>query len=101
VYDNGKKGLKMNGFEVEIVDLETNPNETLWIHDENDPIKAYIISRFFDNPNLPSPFGVIYVNNNKTCFEDLMNQQIKNNVKKDKQAAFNELLKSKNSWMVG
>jgi 2-oxoglutarate/2-oxoacid ferredoxin oxidoreductase subunit beta len=101
VYDNGKKGLKMNGFEVEIVDLDTNPNESLWIHDENDPIKAYIISRFFDHSNLPSPFGVIYVNNNKACFEDLMNQQIKISAKKDKHSAFNELLKSKNSWVVG
>src|SRR5690606_22832035 len=100
IFDNGKKGIALNGFEPVIIDIENEVNEVLWIHDEMDPMKAYILSRFFDNPEMPSPFGVLYCNDTKPCLDDLINQQIADKKIDDKVSAFNNLLKSNNSWEV-
>ncbi|MGI8600614.1 MAG: hypothetical protein ACR2KB_15280 [Chitinophagaceae bacterium] len=47
----------------EIVNLNDEGINDLWVHDEGDKIKANLISRFFDTAfngtHFPCPFGVI------------------------------------------
>jgi 2-oxoglutarate ferredoxin oxidoreductase subunit beta len=69
------KGIILEGFKARIVDLTDGRYslENLWIHDENDRIKATILCRFFDDPSqdnaLPRPFGIFY-QEDIYCYED-------------------------------
>jgi 2-oxoglutarate ferredoxin oxidoreductase subunit beta len=98
VFANGTKGIVLDGLTPKVVDMDSVSADALWVHDETDSIKAYILSRFFDNPDLPRPFGVLYVND-KPTFEEIMNRQLKEKSIADKQAAFKQLLQA-GSWEV-
>lgn len=99
VFNEGKNGIRLNGFSPEIVEISDGHTEGLWVHDENDPMKAYLLSRFSDNANLPRPFGVIYSHDCET-FDEVINQQINERKIEDKKAAFNQLLRNSNTWEV-
>jgi 2-oxoglutarate ferredoxin oxidoreductase subunit beta len=75
----------------------------LWIHDERDRVKAGILSRFFDNPknpnHLPRPFGVFYVEE-RFCYEDKMEEQIKEMTAKKGPGNLDALLKGRETWTV-
>ncbi|MDP2174577.1 MAG: 2-oxoacid:ferredoxin oxidoreductase subunit beta [Bacteroidota bacterium] len=101
IFDNGNKGILLDGLNAKVVNTEDVPANDLWIHDENDLNKALLLSRFFDDENMPRPFGVIYVDAKKPVFETIFNQQIAERKIEDKETAFAKLLKSNNSWVVG
>jgi 2-oxoglutarate ferredoxin oxidoreductase subunit beta len=101
IFDNGSKGIILDGLNAKIVNTEDVLPNNLWIHDENDLNKALLLSRFFDDENMPRPFGVIYVNGEKPVFDKIFNQQIAERKIEDKETAFAKLLKSNNSWVVG
>lgn len=101
VFDNGAKGIILEGMTPKVVDIVDNKVDHLWVHDEKDPIKAYILSRFFDDENLPRPFGVLFSNNNRPTFDEEINEQISSKRLENKKEAFNKLLRSNNSWIVG
>jgi 2-oxoglutarate ferredoxin oxidoreductase subunit beta len=100
VFANGTKGIVLEGLQAKVVDIIDGNTEKLWIHDETDPMKAYILSRFFDNDELPRPFGVLYVDAKKPSLDALIQDQLKEKRIENKALAFNDLLKSKNSWEV-
>jgi 2-oxoglutarate ferredoxin oxidoreductase subunit beta len=100
VFNNGKNGVLLDGLTPKIIEVNETNSDQLWIHDETDSTKAYILSRFFDTLDFPRPFGVIYVNENKPCFDESINKQIDEHRIEDKVSAFNKLLKSGNSWEV-
>lgn len=100
---NRDKGLKLDGLNPVVVSLnESNGQDDLWIHDEEDIIKAQILVRMFDDPSvighLPRPFGVFYAVN-RPCYEDLMTDQIKN-AKKIKEGDLDTLLSGKETWKI-
>ena len=45
---NQEKGIKLDGFKAVIVSLQDVSQDELWIHDENDRVKAGILSRFLE-----------------------------------------------------
>ena len=100
VFDEGKKGIALNNGVAEIIDLTIEPNKALWIHDENDPIKAYILSRFFEQAEFPTPLGVIYVRPEQATLNDLVQAQLSHSPTAEKTAHFNALLKGSKSWEV-
>lgn len=101
LFNNNTKGIVLNGMTPEVVDIIDNQTENIHIHDEKDPIKAYILSRFFDNPALPRPFGILYCNNDRDTFDEAINRQIKEKHLEDKEEAFEKLLRASGSWVVG
>ncbi len=101
VFNNGTKGIVLDGMTPKVVDIVDNQVDHLWIHDETDAIKAYILTRFFDDDTLPRPFGILYCNNSRPTFDDEINHQIQTKRLEDKKSAFNNLLRSNNSWVVG
>ena len=99
------KGIILDGLKVRIVDLsdEKFSLEDLWIHDENDRIKATILCRFFDDPSqedaLPRPFGVFY-QEDRYRYEEAMTEQL-NFMKQNKgNPELDALLEGSNSWEV-
>lgn len=100
IFNNGSKGILLDGWQPKVVDVTEDNIQKLWVHDENDPLKAYLLSRFSDKDDMPRPFGVLFVDSNAPTFDDMLNNQISERKLVDKKAAFNELLLSKNYWKV-
>ena len=79
---NDTKGIKLDGFNPKVVDLEEHSTDELWVHDETDKIKAAILSHFFsyskrafEQSDIPRPFGVFYREERET-YEDRLASQI-------------------------
>jgi 2-oxoglutarate ferredoxin oxidoreductase subunit beta len=100
IFDNGTKGVKLDGLQPEVISLSDFSVNDCMVHDERDKTKAFILTQFFEDLSLPRPFGVIYCDDRKYTFESGMNEQIKNAEIKDKKLAFNDLLKTKSFWEV-
>ncbi|MGC8775239.1 MAG: 2-oxoacid:ferredoxin oxidoreductase subunit beta [Chlorobaculum sp.] len=102
---NGSKGIHLDGFKPTVIDLEKSgvSKDDLWIHDENDLIKANILSRFFDDPNsteefLPRPFGIFYVEDRFT-YEQALDAQIDKAQEKG-EGTLEELLAGNSTWTI-
>lgn len=100
---NNEKGIRLDGFKPEMVDLSECSLNDLWIHDEADQVKASLLVRLFDthqNENtLPRPFGVFYTNN-RNCYEEDMAQQINEALNHKGKGSLNELIRGKNTWEI-
>jgi 2-oxoglutarate ferredoxin oxidoreductase subunit beta len=70
----------------------------MWIHDEKDPTKAHLLSRFFDG-SLPRPIGVLY-QEDRPCYEDLLVSQIDGAIEKLGKGNLDQLLKAGMTWKV-
>ncbi|NJO25047.1 MAG: 2-oxoacid:ferredoxin oxidoreductase subunit beta [Bacteroidia bacterium] len=100
---NNDKGIKLDGFTPVVVDLTNGFSAAdLWVHDEHDMYKAQILVRIFDDPkianHLPRPFGVFY-QTSRTCYEDVMTEQI-NEAQKKKTADLDKLLRGNEVWTI-
>jgi len=102
--ENNDKGIKLDGFKPIIVDLNDASVTDLWIHDEEDLVKATILSRFYDDPSVdghfPRPFGVFYVNNKKDTFDNLFNAQIAYAKETFGKGDLDKLIAGKETWVV-
>ncbi len=100
---NDEFGIRLDGFKPEVVDMESVSENDLWIHDENDRVKASILARFYSDPslegNLPRPFGVMYTEK-RACYEDLMINQINQAKEKFGEGDLDALLKGKSTWTI-
>lgn len=101
IFENGTKGIKLDGFTPVIVPLENSGVDECWIHDPSDKIKASILSRFFDygveKGELPRPFGVFY-KSDRARYEDVLQDQIDNH--SDEKADLDELLSGNSTWEI-
>lgn len=96
--ENKSLGVKLDGFKPVVVSLENHSVDDLWIHDENDQVKAGLLTRFFD-VELPRPFGVFYAQE-KTCYEDALQHQIDEAIKLKGEGNLDQLLKGNNVWKI-
>lgn len=98
---NMDKGIRLEGLKPQVVDLKDSGYSIsdLWIHDETDATKAYLLSRFFDE-TLPRPIGVFY-QEDRPCYEDLMMGQITEAAEKLGKGDLEQLLKAGMTWEVG
>lgn len=101
--ENNSKGIILDGFSPKIVDMATISINDLWIHDENDRVKAGILARMFDHPStegaMPRPFGVFYAEN-RPCYEDLLNHQIEEITTKRGKGNLDDILKGNSVWEI-
>lgn len=102
--ENNEKGIRLDGFRPVIVNVADVSETDLWIHDENDLVKATILSRFYDDPSVeghfPRPFGVFYVNNQKAPFDKLFNDQIMQAREWYGEGDLDKLLAGRETWVV-
>lgn len=100
LFDNGQKGLVLEGTSVKVVEVNESTMAHIWIHDEQDHCKAYILTRMNDNPDLPRALGVIYAQTGKPTFEDSVQSQLSHVQDDEKADALNKVLFSGNTWEV-
>lgn len=102
---NNEKGIKLDGIKPVIVNLNENGNSVndLWIHDERDKTKAYILARMFDDPytpgHFPRPFGIFYVED-RAVYEEEMEQQIDFIAEKKGKLSLNKILSGDKTWEI-
>ena len=97
---NLNKGIVIEGLEPKIVDITEDFDESkLWIHDENNILKAQILVKFSLDEgflNFPRPFGVLFKTGRPT-YEELFTHQVEDiKVKPNMQA----ILNGNNTWEV-
>ena len=103
--DRENKGIRLDGLKPVIVDLEAGQYalNDLWIHDEKDKTKAYLISRFFntefDGVSFPRPFGVLYAAE-RPVYEDLMTEQIRQKQEGSGKIPLNRILSGDKTWTI-
>ncbi len=104
--ENNNLGLRLDGATPVVVDLEKGEftQDDLWVHDKTDRFKAEILMRCFETPGddlgVPRPFGVFY-RENKSCYEDLLHNQIKTSVERKGEGDLDALLSGNNTWTIG
>ena len=103
--ENQNMGIRFNNGKPEIVDLTEGKFgiSDLWVHDETDPYKANLLSRFYDHPSepghFPRPFGVIYAKERRT-YEDIVHDQLDFAKSKMGLGDLDALIKGKQTWVI-
>lgn len=99
------KGVKLDGLKPVVVELSDNTRpEDLWVHDEGDKTKAYLLSRFFEHPaegeelKFPRPFGVLYAED-RPVYDREVQQQVQAE-KNRENTNLDALLAGSNTWVV-
>jgi 2-oxoglutarate/2-oxoacid ferredoxin oxidoreductase subunit beta len=105
--EKNDKGIRLDGLTPKVVSLQDSgfSKEDLWVHDEKDSTKAYILSRFFDQPEpgeenrMPRPFGVLYAGE-RPCYDEEVNRQVAGVVERKGVGDLDELLRGRETWIV-
>jgi 2-oxoglutarate/2-oxoacid ferredoxin oxidoreductase subunit beta len=101
--ENSDRGIRLDGLRPEVVELGNGHTaDDLWVHDENDPVKAYMLSRFFTVGNadgFPRPFGVLF-ESDRPSYNDLVATQMQVAKKKNGEADLDMLLSGDETWVV-
>lgn len=96
-------GIKLDGFKPQVVSLnEGHSLDDLWIHDENDYMKATLLSRMFDVPSegaLPRPFGVFYSAERGT-YEVALEAQVQEATEALGKGDLDKLLAGNSTWEI-
>lgn len=101
-YANGTKGIILEGLQPRSVDLRDGYSaDDCWLHDEHDSMKAYILTRMFDDPSdgLPRPFGVLF-SVERATYEDLLEGQLTSAKNIKGEGDLDKLLAGRNTWEV-
>jgi 2-oxoglutarate ferredoxin oxidoreductase subunit beta len=110
-FAEGKKGLRLDGLSLEVIDLENGRFSTsdCLVHDASDEMLAELLGRiFWDEPasngsagdqKLPRPFGVIYQEQRPT-YEELLHTQIDGITEKKGAGDLDALFRSGETWTV-
>ncbi len=100
---NSEKGVILDGTTPRIVELSNYSLNDLWIHDESDRNKAFILARMFDDPTqegaMPRPFGVFYAET-RACYEDLLNQQVEKITTTRGKGNLDAILRGNSVWEI-
>lgn len=99
-FANGSKGIRLNGLQPEVVNLEDGnfgPDD-LMVHNSEDATKAYILSRLFSE-ELPRPFGTFFRGKRFTYEEALASQQ-KHAGEIQGEPDLDAVIRGKNTWTV-
>jgi 2-oxoglutarate/2-oxoacid ferredoxin oxidoreductase subunit beta len=101
---NANKGIRLDGLRPQVVELGSDYSlDDLWIHDERDFYKAQTLVRMFDDARLPGhmprPFGVFY-ENDRACYEDVMNLQLEEVIQSKGKGDLNKLLRGNETWTI-
>lgn len=98
-------GIRLEGFTPVVIDLEKEDysDDDLWIHDEKDRDKAWILSAMFEDNTkegqLPRPFGVLLAEQRPT-FDHTLHEQFETSHRKHKEANLSKLLAGAETWEV-
>jgi hypothetical protein len=83
----------------EVVSTEEVAPSELWIHDETDRARAFLLAQLWDDP-FPRPFGVLYADPSKPTYEELFFEQVQR-ARQRTTADLPALLRGRNWWHIG
>jgi len=99
---NKDKGIKMNGFLPEIVDLAAKPEEAknVVVHSAKEtlPNYSYLLTQL-EYPEMPVPFGV-FRDIKKPTYEEMLDAQIKSVIQKRGEGTLKDILYTSDTWKV-
>ena len=98
IFNEGKKGIALEGTELKIVDAEKNKDNILIHQTKKDSILSALYCRM-QYPEFPVPMGVFWGLDAPT-YESLLHSQIANAQKKSSGKSVQALLESGNTWRV-
>jgi 2-oxoglutarate/2-oxoacid ferredoxin oxidoreductase subunit beta len=98
---NKEKGVRLNGFTPEVVDITNGKYSTsdLLVHNEQDSTLAFILANMIHNPLLPRPMGV-FLAQVRTTYEDAMQAQIAKAKAKKGEGNLQKLLDGDETWVI-
>lgn len=101
IYAGGTKGLRLEGFHLEAIDLENGDwgVEDCLKYDETSRELATILARVYWHEELPQPFGVFY-REDRATYDDQVNAQVQGVIKKRGKGSLEELLAEGDTWVV-
>ncbi|HKQ88767.1 MAG TPA: hypothetical protein VJS43_18570, partial [Candidatus Acidoferrales bacterium] len=100
---NRDKGIRMNGFDLEVVQLGNGITEAdLLVHDERHPRAAYafLLAHMEERPGFPTPIGVLRSWEHVPRYEDLINEQLAEVQAKRGKGDLGKLLRAGDTWEV-
>jgi 2-oxoglutarate/2-oxoacid ferredoxin oxidoreductase subunit beta len=100
---NRDKGIRMNGFDLEVVQLGNGVAESdLIVHDEKHPRAAYafLLAHMEERPGFPTPIGVLRSWEHVPRYEDLINEQLAEVQAKRGKGDLGKLLRAGDTWEV-
>jgi 2-oxoglutarate ferredoxin oxidoreductase subunit beta len=96
-------GVQLDGMTPRVVQMAHVSENDLWIHDEKDNTKAWLLTRFFDDPKVeghfPRPFGIFYQEDRMT-YETAMQAQVEEATTKFGAGDLDVLLAGRNNWEI-
>lgn len=101
IFGGGKKGIRLNGFEPEIVDLDGSiAQDDLLFHDEraSNSQLAFLLSRF-RHPEFPEPIGVFRAVERPT-YDQRINQQVEEAKQDQGEGELDKLFAGGDTWTV-
>lgn len=101
VYDNGRRGLRLDGFRLKPIDL-TNGQWSIddcVVYDETSIELAGIVGRIFWQEGLPRPFGVFY-REERATYDELLRMQIDAVTEKRGSGDLDKLLRIGDTWVI-
>jgi hypothetical protein len=100
VFFNGKRGVRLDGFKLQVVDLENGKwtQDDCLVYDETSRELAGIVGRMFWQSEMPRPFGVFYREERPT-YDKLLHQQIGAITAKRGKGDLQALLQTGDTWV--
>lgn len=101
VFNSGTKGLRLEGFKLEVIDLESGSysKDDCAIHDSSNVELAHILGQTIRYENLPRPFGIFYQEDRPT-YDGQMESQMKAVVESRGKGNLQELLEGPETWVI-
>ena len=101
IYARGTRGLRLNGFRLESIDLTSADWSTddCLVYDETSRELASIVTQLFFTDGMPQPFGVFYVEERPNYDEELQRQVAKVTGSKGK-GDLKALLEAGDTWII-
>ena len=100
VFDGGSKGIRLNGFQPEVVDVVDDNHDGLLVHDEKSPSNqlAFLLSRM-RHPEFPEPIGV-FRDVDRATYDDQINDQVDDARAEQQDGDLEKLFNSGDTWTV-
>ncbi|MCP4096424.1 MAG: 2-oxoacid:ferredoxin oxidoreductase subunit beta [Planctomycetaceae bacterium] len=100
IYAGGTKGIQLNGFNPEVVDLANVAQDDLLFHDEKaaNSQLAFLLSRM-RHPEFPEPIGV-FRDVDRPTYDDMINSQVEEAVSEKGAGELQNLFHSGDTWQV-
>lgn len=100
VFDGGSKGIRLNGFMPEVVDVVDDNHDGLLVHDEKASSNqlAFLLSRM-RHPEFPEPIGV-FRDVDRATYDDQINDQVDAARAEQQDGDLAKLFNSGDTWTV-